>query len=549
MDRLYYFFTKLVYATVCLFICMGIISLASIGNAQNFSKETFKITGIKYPNVKYYYGGIDGGLSHVTYWGIGPGNPYYNALHPKEQNKADKINMNMLHSKLFDPVLIANRNISGFEIAGVLEYEEREQTITFRLPDNWNSRLVVAGTPGLRNEYANEAVLAPWLLEAGYGFICSDKGLTNGMADMLSGKHLTQYWGEMMLDMALWARQQIEIITGEAVLQTYIIGLSNGGYQVTRALEIDHQRVSNGNKRLIDGGVNWSGVYWPDERVLDTDCTAGVSEQEYAAANNLIKTTDVSALTMGWAYDDDTITTPEMFYKSPPFPDAYFNMRQIGFSPESAYYWGYYNTLFDPFQHIQGLEIYKGVGYYNLVSFVYRADLRGDDMKQAAAYSCYINPDEPDIAPPLYDWLAENPSGGWTTESIGYALKNSNSGEFSAPLLCLHGLADGLIGLTSNAIAYKEAVTRYGFLEFYRLYAIANAGHVDYHADGNVDFDFNGIPGNEGMAYLLTPMQAYAQRTFQYLIDWVENGIQPPNTKTVPTDPMEDVNDPQTLAW
>ena len=75
-----------------------------------------------------------------------------------------------------------------------------------RLPAAWNGDLIVGGTPGLRNEYANEAIFVPWLLAQGYAYISGDKGIPGVAADIVSGKHPTQYWGVMMIDLALWAK-------------------------------------------------------------------------------------------------------------------------------------------------------------------------------------------------------------------------------------------------------------------------------------------------------------------------------------------------------
>ncbi len=49
-------------------------------------------------------------------------------------------------------------------------------------------------------------------------------------------------------------------------------------------------------------------------------------------------------------------------------------------------------------------------------------------------------------------------------------------------------------------------------------------------ADGNGNFDFNGVPGDEGMADRLTPMQAYVEKAFAYLVDWSENDNAPPDS-------------------
>ncbi len=501
--------------------------------------------GLTEIDVHNYAGGEDGGLAHVTYWGLPAADPdYYDRLAPAEQAKVAKINANMIHAAAFQPT---NADIAGSEVTGLLKRGRRTQRITFRLPEGWNGKMVVAGTPGLRNEYANEAIWAALLLEHGFAYIAGDKGIPGGAADMISGKHPTQHWGIMMIDLALWAKRYLKQATGDWPTHTYAVGLSNGGYQTRRALEIDHRLVGRGNQRLFDGGVDWSGAYWPDARVITGKRKGPVSVQAYAAADTMIGSIDKGTLAMGWFGSAQTLATMDEYIKNPRFPGAYYAMVAAGFSPESAIYWGYYSSNFDPYKEIPGFEVYRGVGYYNIVSYVYRADLRGDDKVASAVYACHPDPDNPGAPPPLYEWLANAPNGGWNKEAIRYALKNANSAEFSAPLLSLHGQADGLVATRAMAMGYADAVQRFGRPDLHRLYVIAHAGHVDAHADGRwgpnpYEIDPN-LPG------ILTPMQAYAMRTFDYLRDWVENGESPPESKLVETDPEHDMVDPGLLGW
>ncbi|MGB3210149.1 MAG: hypothetical protein WBB19_05520, partial [Desulforhopalus sp.] len=54
--------------------------------------------------IKTYAGGTDGGLAHITYWGLPAADPdYYNALAPEEQGKVGKINANVIHAAAFQP--------------------------------------------------------------------------------------------------------------------------------------------------------------------------------------------------------------------------------------------------------------------------------------------------------------------------------------------------------------------------------------------------------------------------------------------------------------
>jgi hypothetical protein len=351
----------------------------------------------------------------------------------------------------------------------------------------------------------------------------------------------------MMIDLAEVARELLLEQTGHRPSLTYAMGLSNGGYQTRRALEIDHERARRGDIRLFDGGVDWSGPYWPDRRILSANCGGKVSVREYAAADSLVGSIDRATLAMGWCYSQDTLATPKEYAKSPRFPTAYIPMVGTGFSPESALCWGFYNTAFDGFQTVPGFECFRGVGFYNLISHAYRADLRGDDKAASTMYSCYWDPNHADLQPPLYGWLRNAENGGWDEKSVRFALENANTGEFSAPLLTLHGQCDGLVGLNAHSVGYRRAVALFGAPEMYRLYVIANAGHVDQHADGG--WGPTSAEVDPAVPDLLTPMQAYARRTFQYLEAWVEAGELPPESKLVETDPANDVTDPLLLDW
>lgn len=517
----------------------ALIFLLDLGNAQAYRNPNILGHGLEEADVIYYPGdGPAGGLAHVDYWTIDD----TSMLSDREKLKVDRIKANQLHSALFQPYQV----VAGYEAHGILDVEGRRQWVTFKLPDQWNRKLIVCGTPGLRNEYANEATFAPWLLEMGYAVVSGNKGLDSSWVNMLSGTHPSQHWGRMMHDLARWAKYRIILATHRRVKRVYAVGLSNGGYQVRRALELDNCRPRR--RRMFDGGLDWSGTYFAPKEILDRDKDGEVSVQEYASAKTLVSHMDTACLTMGWAYDDDTLTTPEQYRLDPRYPAARKAMLEAGFNHGSDIFWGFYNTNYDVYKDLN-LPQWQGVGYFNLVSYVYRADLLGHDSAQSAAYSCFYDPDQEGQRPPLYDWLKNAVDGGWTEEGVQYALANGNTARFKAPMITLVGDADGLLAIHAHSRAYRKAVKRYGRRRLHRLYVIANGPHVDAHADGEVDFDFDGIPNNEGAADELTPMQAYTQRAFDYLVDWVEKGIRPPRSTYVATDPTDDVVDPSQLAW
>lgn len=496
-----------------------------------------------------YQGDSDGGLAHLNYYAIKAGSPELGMLSMLEQSKLAKVQASVLHSAKLKPT----DRIAGTEVTGTLTVKdaqgERTQELVLKLPKTWNGQLVVAGTPGTRSEFANDAILVPWLLRRGYAYVAGNKGMTNrgadGNATLLNKRHMTQHWGLMMHDLAAWAVARLQAATGKAPKYVYAVGLSNGGYQVRRALEIDHQRVAEKQPRRFAGGIDWAGAYWPDARVLDKDRDGTVTPAEFAAATQLVSSNERAALAIGYLYDAGTLANPASYGESPSFAKAQPAMAAAGFAPESAILWGAYSMLFDALKAV--LPMWKGVGYYNLTAYYYRADLLGHDDKESAAYSMFAPMGGG--RPPFYDYVATQTDGSYTKESVGWALRNANSAEFSAPLLSLHGDKDALIGLPGHGAAYAAAVSAHGSAALHRLYVIQNGNHVDAHADGTIDYDCNGKPGDEGAADLLTPMQPYVERAFDMLTDWVERSQVPSASHTVATDAKNDLLDAQQIRF
>lgn len=540
-------------------ILAGLASLAALPNSGCGSDQQIEPpkpldldalrVGLTDASRQDYQGDGDGGLAHVTYWTIKAMTPEYAALPATEQAKLVKLQGSILHSAKLQPKAL----IAGTEITGTLTTQDaqghREQEVVLKFPQSWNGSLVVAGAPGARNEFANEAVLVPWLLQRGYAYVAGNKGMTNGGADgnaVLLGKtHITQHWGVMLLDLAAWASQRLQAASGKAPLHTYAVGLSNGGYQVRRALEIDHERVAKGEPRQFSAGLDWAGVYWPDKRVLDRDRDGTVSAAEYAAATHLVSSNERAAVAMGYLYDPGTLSSPTAFGDSPPFSAAHAQMQAAGFAVESSILWGAYNQLFDALKAVA--PIWKGVGYYNLTAYVYRAELLGDDAISSASYATWGQ--SAAGHPKFYDYVTSAPDGGWTAEGVSWALRNATSGTFSAPLISLHGDRDALVGLPGNGTAYADAVRAAGTASLHRLYVVQNGNHVDAHADGTLDYNCNGAPADEGAADLMTPMQPYVERAFDYLVDWVEHGREPAPSKTLATDPKQDLLDASQLRF
>ena len=175
------------------------------------------------------------------------------------------------------------RAVPGVLIRGTLN-DDHQGRFLLRLPKEWNGKLVVAGAAGTRSEFNGDLVISDYVLQKGYAYASQNKGTMNfkpadnsnlnvscplhPVADAVAGsdanpllyfallddENSLMEWGERINQAALIAKALIEAHYGRKPSRTYAMGVSNGGYQVRKAIE-DHPET-------FDGGVEWEAVLW-----------------------------------------------------------------------------------------------------------------------------------------------------------------------------------------------------------------------------------------------------------------------------------------------
>ncbi|MGI5154569.1 3-hydroxybutyrate oligomer hydrolase family protein [Microbispora sp. CA-102843] len=123
-----------------------------------------------------------------------------------------------------------------------------------RLPERWNGGLVVAGSPGNRETYANDFTISDWALAKGYAYAATDKGNTGVefYRDGVRPGDAVAEWNRRVSELAVAAKTVVRQRYGRPARTTIAAGQSNGGYLVRWQLE--------NRPDLFDGGVDWEGT-------------------------------------------------------------------------------------------------------------------------------------------------------------------------------------------------------------------------------------------------------------------------------------------------
>lgn len=133
---------------------------------------------------------------------------------------------------------------------------KHDAQFVIRLPDRWNGGLVISGSPGNREQYANDRAIGDWALARGYAFAATDKGNT-GIGFHRDGAKpgdAVAEWNERVTQLTRAARSVVAQRYHRPPARTLATGISNGGYLVRWQLE--------NRPELYDGGVDWEGTLW-----------------------------------------------------------------------------------------------------------------------------------------------------------------------------------------------------------------------------------------------------------------------------------------------
>jgi hypothetical protein len=354
-----------------------------------------------------------------------------------------------------------------------------------RVPDAWNGKLAVCGTPALRSEHANDGIWSDFLLARGYAYASSNKGIpynavtapwtaatdpgvtyrlpfqlgdtqpdtlgivSGGLAPKLIP---VAGWQADLAALIVAAKDVVGTATGRMPSKTYVAGISIGGGQVRWLLER--------HPELADGGVEWASVYWsPRENIL-TYLPAFLAQMPAYFASG---------------------------YRDRAAHDA---IVAAGFPPDRLQDDAAHRSLWDAH--------YSQPAFYNdITTFIFAKllDANAGDLATLAARAAYV------------------PSEAASEEIATFA----HTGAIERPLIGIAGSADVFITPQHNATPYLEAVRAAGRGDRYWQYLVDGGAHVDSYAE---------------RGWKVRPQAPFAWAAFDRLVDIVENGAAPSGAGT-----------------
>jgi dienelactone hydrolase len=293
-----------------------------------------------------------------------------------------------------------------------------------RLPDRWNGGLVVAGTPGNREQYANDRAIADWVLSRGYAYAATDKGNT-GLAFYRDGRKpgdAIAEWNDRLTQLTRAARVTLARHYHRPPSRTLVTGMSNGGYLVRWQLE--------NHPGLYDGGVDWEGTLWRSDGptllnflpgALRHYPTYGTGGEEAEAARQAL--------------------------------------LAAGFPAGSEFLWPYHHQV-----------------YWDLTQRIYREELDPGFDGPTEAGTPFCAPGTP-ACDADYDYAARPDEVRKAVEKIAL------TGRIGKPLITLHGTLDALLPITRDSDVYARMVRQAGRDRLHRYYRIEGGTHTDALVD------------------------------------------------------------------
>jgi pimeloyl-ACP methyl ester carboxylesterase len=376
------------------------------------------------------------------------------------------------------------------------------QRFVIRVPRTWNGSLIVAGAPGTRNEFCNDLIFGDFALARGYAFASSNKGLALNAAlepaaavedrstaypipfdsggllaaglalrlGLISPRRITiDSWNADYRALVLYARELITELRAKPK-RVYAVGASNGGAQVRTLLER--------HPDLVDGGLEWEGVYWTAERNMLDDLPVFLHEMPAYVASGFRDRAVVERLV-------ERGFPPDVVQDDAAHPSLYAE---------------YYSNA-PPF-------------YADLTVFAYALLIDPDARSWFEIPACVPDPRDPARLPARCSGsglaLPENRAAYVPSAAARRAIADfAHTGQIGKPLVSLAGTLDAFVTPQNNAVAYARAVEAAGYSALHELFLIEGGTHLDTFAL---------------FGYGLQPQAPFAWAAFDRLVERVERG-------------------------
>ncbi|MGD0474834.1 MAG: hypothetical protein ABSB70_16690 [Candidatus Velthaea sp.] len=376
------------------------------------------------------------------------------------------------------------------------------QRFVIRVPQRWNGSLIVAGSPGTRNEFCNDLIFGDFALARGYAFAASNKGLalnaalepaaavadrttaypipfdsggllSAGLAlrlGLISPRRITiDSWNADYRALVCYARDLVAELHSRPA-RIYAVGASNGGAQVRTLLEREPE--------LIDGALEWEGVYWTPERNMLDDLPVFLREMPGYVASGFRDRSAVDRLVAcGFP--------PDVVQDDPAHPSLYAE---------------YYSNV-PPF-------------YADLTLFAYALLIDPEAHSSFEIPACVADPNDPARLPAHCNGsglaLPENRAAYVPSEAARRVVAGfAHTGQIGKPLVSIAGTLDAFVTPQRNALGYAAAVQRAGRSALHELFLVEGGTHVDNFVS---------------FGYGTQPQAPFAWAAFDRLVRRVEHG-------------------------